>query len=126
MSVHVYIYVCNFAVCTERNQGKNCFNAKKLGSKFPVKDKTKSEHIHNVVYHAKCPNKKCTSHYTGQTQCRLGKRAIQHNKTDEQSHLLKHAKQTRHRRVAYGSKTSKFSAMGTKATLNDASANHYL
>ena len=75
------------------------YQAKKLGSNFPVKDKTKIQHMHNVVYHAKCPNKKCKSHYNGQTKCRVGKRTMQHNKTDKNSHLLKHAKATRHRRV---------------------------
>ena len=29
----------------------------------------------------------------------MGKRAIQHNRTDKNSHLLKHAKSTSHRRV---------------------------
>ena len=75
------------------------YKAQKLGAKFPAKDKTKPKHIHNVVYHAQCPNKKCKSEYTGQTRCRLGKRVIQHNRTDKNSHLLKHAKTTRHRRV---------------------------
>ena len=75
------------------------FNSKKLGSKFPVKDKTEAKHLHNVVYHADCPNKKCESDYTGQTRCRIERRTIQHNRTDKNSHLLQHAKQTRHRRV---------------------------
>ena len=75
------------------------YNAKKLGSKFNIKDQTKLEHKHNVVYHTKCPNKECKSHYGGQTKCRIGKRALQHNKLDKNSHLLKHANQTKHTRV---------------------------
>ena len=75
------------------------YKAKKLGSKFQVKDETKIEHMHNVVYHSKYPTKKCTSHYGGQTKCRIGKRVIQHNKFDKNSHLLQHAKKTRHKRV---------------------------
>ena len=75
------------------------YTAKKLGSKFPVKDKTKIKHMHNVVYHVKYPNKKCKSEYTGQTKCRVKKRTIQHNKTDKKSHVLKHSKKTKHRRV---------------------------
>ena len=59
------------------------YQAQKLGSKFPVKDRTKPEHIHNVVSHAWCPNKKCKSHYNGQTRYRLGKRIIQHNKNSD-------------------------------------------
>ena len=57
------------------------------------------EHLHNVVYHAKCPNKKCKFEYTGETQCRIQKRVIQHNKKDKKSHLLIHANETKHRRV---------------------------
>ena len=71
----------------------------KLGSKFQIKDKTKKEHMHNVVYHTSCPNKKCTSHYGGQTKCRIGKHALQHNKLDKNSHLLKQANKTKHKRV---------------------------
>ena len=90
----------SIANCTNnKSRVRIVYTAKKLASKFPVKDKTKKEHIHNVVYHAKCPNKKCESEYTGQTKCRLLKRTIQHNKADKNSHLLKHAKETKHRRV---------------------------
>ena len=32
------------------------YNTKKLGSKFKIKDQTKKEHQHNLVYHAKCPD----------------------------------------------------------------------
>ena len=75
------------------------YRAKKLGTKFPTKDKTPKEHLHNVVYHAKCPNKKCKSKYTRETRCKTQKRVIQHNKKDDKSHLLIHAKRTKHRRV---------------------------
>ena len=75
------------------------YTAKKLGTKFPVKDKTPKEHLHNVVYHAECPNKKCKSEYTGETKCRMKKRAIQHNSKDEKSHILIHSKRTKHKRV---------------------------
>ena len=75
------------------------YTAKKLGTKFTVKDKTPKEHLHNVVYYTKCPNKKCKSDYTGETRCRIQKRTIQHNRTDKKSHLLIHAKKTKHRRV---------------------------
>ena len=75
------------------------YNAKKLGSRFKVKDKTMLEHLHNVVYHTKCGNKKCSPHYIGETKRRLIVRATDHNKKDDSSHLLKHAKDTKHRRV---------------------------
>ena len=78
---------------------RTLFKTKKLSSKFQVKDKTKPEHTHNIVYTAKCPNKECTAEYGGQTKCRLLKRVIQHNRTDKNSHLLKHARETGHHRV---------------------------
>ena len=75
------------------------YKSMKLSSRFNIKDKTKYEHTHNVVYHAKCPNKKCTSHYGGQTKCRIGKRTSQHRSTDKNSHILKHTKETKHKQV---------------------------
>ena len=75
------------------------YRAKRLSSKFTVKDKIDLKHLHNVVYHTKCPNKKCKSEYVGQTKCRVGKRTIEHNRTDKKSHVLKHSKRTKHRRI---------------------------
>ena len=75
------------------------YRAKRLGSNFNIKDRISFENQHNVVYHAKCPNRRCKSHYNGQTKCRIGKRASQHSKEDKQSHLYKHATRTRHKKV---------------------------
>ena len=75
------------------------YKAKKLSERFPIKDKTELKHLHNVVYHVKCPNEKCKSEYIGQTRCRVGKRATEHNKTDKNSHILKHSEKTKHRRA---------------------------
>ena len=75
------------------------YKSRKLGTCFNIKDQIKFEHMHNVVYHAKCPNKKCKSHYGGQTKCRIAKRGLQHKKSDKNSHLLKHSLKTKHKRV---------------------------
>ena len=45
------------------------------------------------------PEPNCSSNYTGQTKCRLLKRVIQHNRTDKNSHLLKHSSSNNHHRV---------------------------
>ena len=90
------------------------YNTKKLSSKFPVKDKTKQEHQHNVVYHAKCPQNNCNSSYVGQTKCRLLKRVIQHNKTDKKSRVLLHSKNSNHNRVW----TDDFETIGMGYTSN--------
>ena len=89
------------ATTRNKNEVQVCatYKSKKLGSCFSIKDRTKFEHMHNVVYHGKCPNKKCPSHYSGQTKCRIGKRAEQHQNSDKKSHLLQHAVKTKHRRI---------------------------
>ena len=71
----------------------------KLGSRFPVKDRTKLVHRHNVSYHIKCANKKCKSNYVGETKRRILPRTSEHNSKDEKSHVLIHSKKTKHRRV---------------------------
>ena len=71
----------------------------KLGSRFPVKDKTKLIHQHNVSYHIQCANKKCKSNYVGQTKRRTLVRTMDHNSKDAKSHVLQHSKKTKHRRV---------------------------
>ena len=75
------------------------YKAKRLGASFNIKDKIKFEHQHNVVYHSECPNKKCTSQYTGETRCRIEKRIAQHHGKDKNSHLFRHAERTKHKRV---------------------------
>ena len=76
------------------------YKASKLGSRFNIKDKIAFKNRHNVVYHAHCPNKKCKSHYVGQTRCRIEKRGDQHRGKDKKSHLVIHAKKTKHKRVS--------------------------
>ena len=75
------------------------YKATRLGSRFNLKDKISAENQHNIVYHGGCPNRKCVSNYVGQTKCRLEKRAGQHAGTDTNSHLFKHAKKTKHRKI---------------------------
>ena len=75
------------------------YRSKRLGSNFNIKDKIPFRHQHNVVYHSKCPNKKCNSQYTGETRCRIEKRSDQHHGKDKQSHLFKHALRTKHKKV---------------------------
>ena len=92
-------YVANALGKNENRMMRIIYKAKKLSTRFPIKDKTNLKHRYNVVYHIKCPDKKCKSEYIGQTKCRVGKRAAEHNKSDKNSHVLKHSKKTKHRRV---------------------------
>ena len=75
------------------------FKSKKLSSRFSLKDPTKPEHLHNVVYYVKCPNKKCNCAYCGETKRRMEKRTNEHRSTDPKSHVLKHSQKTKHKRV---------------------------
>ena len=78
---------------------RSTYNSERLSSRFTIKDPTKFEHRHNVTYYAKCGKKACKENYTGQTKRRMQERIIDHNRRDTNSHLLKHAKATKHRRV---------------------------
>ena len=48
---------------------KFVYTGTKLSAKFQIKDKTKDERKHDVVYYAKCP--KCDESYVGETGRRL-------------------------------------------------------
>ena len=48
----------------------------KLSIKFQLKDQTKKDHQHGVVYHAKWPEKQCTEDYTGETVSHLFKHSV--------------------------------------------------
>ena len=73
------------------------YKAKKLASKFQIKDNIKFEHKHNTTYAVKCST--CGNKYVGQTKCRCIKRVIEHNAKDKNSHLLRHVTGTKHTRV---------------------------
>ena len=62
----------------------------RLSSKF-VKIKDKTEHQHDIVYHVKCLESRCSEDCTGETARRLSKRVVDHNGRDAQPHLVKHA-----------------------------------
>ena len=57
-----------------------------------MKDKTKLEHKHNVVYMAECPKEGCSEKYIGETEKRIIERILDHNNRDKKSHVLKHSK----------------------------------
>ena len=71
----------------------------KLSTQFPVKDRTKFEHRHNVVYFSRCPKATCNDIYVGETDRRIKERIMDHNKRDKSSHLLKHARESQHTHV---------------------------
>ena len=84
---------CNLKTCT-------AYSATKLSSKFQLKDQTKKDHQHDVVYYAKCPEEQCTEDYTRETGRRLIERVNDHSGKDSKYSLFKHAKETNHKTVA--------------------------
>ena len=64
-----------------------------------MKDRTKFEHRHNIVYFSCCPNATCNDTYVGETDRRIKERIMDHNKRDKSSHLLKHARESQHTHV---------------------------
>ena len=83
---------CNVKTCT-------AYSGTKLSSKFQLKDQTKKDHQHDVVYYAKCPEEQCTEDYTGETDRCLVEHVNDHSGKDSNSHLFKHAKVPNHKTV---------------------------
>ena len=67
------------------------YNGRKLGSKFQIKDLTKNQHQHDLIYFSTCTEPNCDKDYLGETGGRIIERAADHCGKDKQSHLLKHA-----------------------------------
>ena len=43
------------------------YSGQKLSTKLQIKDKTKDQHKHNLVYYSKCPEPNCNEDYLGKT-----------------------------------------------------------
>ena len=85
---------------TKKISIRTMYRSTKLSTRFNIKDKTNSQHLHNVVYHVSCPNKKCESTYCGETRRRLGKRIEEHREKDKKSHVRIHTEKTKHKKVS--------------------------
>ena len=80
---------------------KTCitYRGTELWTQFPVKDRTKFEHRHKIVYFSCCPNVNCNETYEGETDRGIKEHIMDHNKEDKNSHLLKHARESQHTHV---------------------------
>ena len=54
------------------------YSSTKDGFKFNIKDITKKEHKHDLVYSVKCPEETCNETYNGETGRRLVERIDEH------------------------------------------------
>ena len=67
------------------------YTGRKLGVKFQIKDLTKIQHEHDLIYYSKCQEPNCDQDYLGETGRRMIERAADHCGKDKQSYLLRHA-----------------------------------
>ena len=91
------------------------FTGSKLSTCFQLKDKTKFEHNHNIVYQCTCPETDCSENYIGGTTRRISEWAKDHAGKDV--HLFKHSLESGHEvlditnysiiRKGYGNNTRK-------------------
>ena len=70
---------------------KITYTGRKLGSKLQIKDLTKNQHEHDLIYYSKCPEPNCDKDYLGETGIIIIEREADHCGKDKQSHLLKYA-----------------------------------
>ena len=75
------------------------YTGKKLSTCFNVKDQSKFEHRHDVVYYADCPNEKCRENYIGESGRRISEIIKVHNGRDLKSHILRHSVESEHANV---------------------------
>ena len=68
----------------------------KLGSNFQIKDKTKFDHKHDLVYYVKCPE--CQEDYIGEIGRRLHEWICDHSGKDSKPHMLKHSLENNHKK----------------------------
>ena len=71
----------------------------KLGSNFQIKDKTKLDHKHDLLYYVKCPE--CQEDYIREIGRRLHERIRNHSGKDSRSHMLKFSLENNHEHVSF-------------------------
>ena len=72
------------------------FTGKKLNSCFSIKDKTKFEHQHDLVYYVKCTEPSCRDNYVGETGRRITETIKDYSGRDHASHMVKYNIETSH------------------------------
>ena len=75
------------------------YTGKKLSTCFNIKDQTKFEQQHDIVYHDKCPEVDCVVNYIDEASRRVSERIKDHNGRDKKSHLFRHSVEHNHKNV---------------------------
>ena len=73
---------------------------KKLGTSFNVKDQSKFDHQHDVVYYVYYPSETCRENYIGESGRRISERIKDHNSRDLKSHILRYSVESGHVNVS--------------------------
>ena len=68
----------------------------KSSARSQIKDQTKFEHKHDIIYLATCPEDNCSENYIGKSGRRISERIIDHNGKDQKSHNFKHSSEKCH------------------------------
>ena len=71
----------------------------KISTKLQIKDKTKDQHKHDLIYYSKIPEPTCNEDYLGETGRIITERSSDHCGEDKQSHLFRHALNNNQRTV---------------------------
>ena len=74
------------------------YTGTKWSAKFQIKEKTKDEQKHDLVYYGKCPE--YDESYVGETGTRLQDRVDEHSEKDSKSNILRHSYQENHKNVS--------------------------
>ena len=78
-------------ILPDKQKATLVYTSTKLDSIFNIKDITKKEHNHNLVYNVKCPEETCNKTYNGETGRRLVERVDEHRGKDNNSHVYQHS-----------------------------------
>ena len=74
---------------------KFIYTETKLSVRFQIKDKTRDEHKHDLVYYGKCPE--FDESYVGETGRTLQDRVDKHSRKDSRSNILRHYYEENHK-----------------------------
>ena len=87
-------------ILPDKHKATLVYTGTKLGSNLNIKDITKKEHKHDLVYSIKCPEETCNETYNGETGRRLIERFGEHRGKDKSSHVYQRSANSNHALVS--------------------------
>ena len=86
-------------ILPDKQKATLVYTRTKLGYNFNIKDITKKEHKHDLVYRVKCPEETCNETYNGETGRRIVEGIDEHRGKDKNSYVYQHSVNSNHRLV---------------------------